>query len=68
MREGDYMRSYLNPESNEENGYIRLAQLCSRCAYFASVKLDEADALICQRHSRILTKEEAMSFTCDYFC
>ena len=66
------MRSYLNPESTEENGYLRLSQRCARCAYVSTTtSTDEdiaSDNLVCQRHGQNLTLEEAMSFTCDYFC
>ena len=66
------MRSYLNPESNEENGYLRLSQRCARCAYVSTTNVDKEDIaideLVCLRHGQSLTLEEAMSFTCDYFC
>lgn len=72
------MRSYLNPESNEENGYLRLSQRCARCAYVSTTKVDNllylhsediaTDEFVCLRHGQSLTLEESMSFTCDYFC
>ena len=62
------MRSYLNPETSEENGYLRLSPRCARCAYVCTAGDDTTDNLVCQRHGQQLTLEEAMSFTCDYFC
>jgi hypothetical protein len=66
------LRSYLNPESTEENGYLRLSQRCARCAYVSTTSATDediaSDNLVCQRHGQNLTLEEAMSFTCDYFC
>jgi len=66
------LRSYLNPESSEENGYLRLSPRCERCAYVSTTSATDediaSDNLVCQRHGQNLTLEEAMSFTCDYFC
>jgi len=68
------LRSYLNHESTE-NGHLRLSQRCARCAYVSTTSITSAtdediasDNLVCQRHGQNLTLEEAMSFTCDYFC
>ena len=66
------MRSYLNPDSNEENGFIRLAQRCCRCAYVCTSSADENDIIsadfVCQRHNQSLSSEEYQAFVCDYFC
>ena len=61
------MRQHFNPQSNEDNGFIRLAQTCRRCAYISEVGEAELADLICLRHPQFLTTKEADTFTCDYF-
>lgn len=62
----------MNPDSIEENGYMRLSQRCDRCAYISTISTEVENEikaeLICQRHSQHMSMVEAAAFTCDYFC
>lgn len=63
------MRTWLNDESTEENGYFRLSQCCARCAYLSidETKEGEEPSSTCQRHGKDVTPQESISFICDYF-
>jgi hypothetical protein len=63
------MRTWLNDQANEDNGFFRLSQCCARCAYFSldESKEDESPSSTCQRHNKDVTPQESLSFTCDFF-
>lgn len=64
-------RTWLNDDSNEDNGFFRLTQCCGRCAYFSideAMACRESTSNTCQRFNTDITDIEAAAFICNCFC